>query len=72
MVCKFTLAATLYCLYVQWHAFAAWAAGQPVYLQVTVGSAILTLAYILFVLVLSSLAGTPKLIPGSSSASGRS
>jgi hypothetical protein len=61
----------MYCLYEQWHALAAWAAGQPVYLQITVGSAILTLAYVLFVLVLSSLAGTPKLIPGSSSGSSR-
>jgi hypothetical protein len=46
----------MYCLYEQWHALAAWAAGQPVYLQITVGSAILTLAYVLFVLVLSSAA----------------
>jgi hypothetical protein len=61
----------MYWLYEQWHALAGWAAGQPVYLQITVGSAILSLAYVLFVLVLSSLAGSPKLILGSSSSSSR-
>lgn len=66
-----TLVDALYWLYEKWHALAAWGAGQPACVRIAVGSAILTLAYILFVLVLSSLAGTPKLIPGSSSGSSR-
>lgn len=61
----------MYWLYEQWHALADWASGQPVYLQITVGSAILTLAYILFVLVLSSLSGTPRPMRSPSSESSR-
>ncbi len=42
-------------LLAEWHAVANWALGQPVIVQVAVGSAVLLLAYVLFVVVLTML-----------------
>ncbi len=39
----------------QWSTFADWAAAQHVLIQIVVGSLVLLLAYLLFVLVLSGL-----------------
>ncbi len=39
----------------EWNAIATWALGKPVIIQVAVGSAVLVLAYVLFVAVLTVL-----------------
>ena len=43
-----------------WRAFADWAAGQPLLVQLVVGSTVLLIAYILFALVLSRLTAPPR------------
>ena len=53
----------MYWLYEQWHAFADWAAGQPLYIQLAIGSAVLTVAYLLFSFTLSRLVRAPRLTP---------
>ena len=50
-------------LYEQWHAFADWAVGQPVYIQLAIGTTILVVAYVLFALTLSWLFRTPRVTP---------
>ena len=50
----------------QWISFADWAAGQPVLLQIVIGSLVLSMAYLAFVLVLNRIgawAGHPTLLP---------
>ncbi len=50
----------------QWCAFADWSAGQPVLCQIAIGSLILSMAYLIFVLVLNrigSWAGDPTFLP---------
>ena len=42
-------------LYEQWSAFAEWSMGQPAFVRLAIGSAILTVAYLLFVRTLSWL-----------------
>ncbi len=43
-----------------WRAFADWAASQPLLVQLVVGSTLLLIAYILFVIVLSKLTAPPR------------
>jgi len=57
-------------LYEQWHAFADWAAGQPVYVQLPIGIAILVVAYLLFLVVISRLFRLPPR-PGRDTQAGR-
>ena len=42
-------------LLTEWNALATWALGQPVVVQIAVGSAVLIVAYILFVATLTML-----------------
>ena len=52
----------------QWGAFADWTAGQPVLLQIAIGSLILLTSYLVFTLVLHRIAawaGCPTLLPPS-------
>lgn len=46
-------------LYEQWHALAQWGAGQPVYIQLVVGTTTLVLAYCAFALTVSWLLRLP-------------
>jgi hypothetical protein len=46
-------------LYEQWHALAQWAANQPVYIQLVVGTTTLILAYCAFALTLFWLLRLP-------------
>ncbi len=50
-----------------WHAFADWAAAQPVVVQIAIGTVLLTLAYALFVCILAKITGRPPVLPRSHS-----
>ena len=50
-----------------WQSFADWAAAQSVVVQITVGTILLTLAYGVFVCVLTKLTGRPPALPRSHS-----
>ncbi len=58
----------------QWIGFADWTASQPVLLQTVIGSLVLSMAYLAFVLVLNligSWAGYPTLLPSHHPTDGR-
>ena len=46
-----------------WRGFADWAAGQPVLVQIVIGTVLLTLAYVVFVGVLTKLTGRLPVSP---------
>ncbi len=53
-------------IFTQWGAFADWAANQPVLLQIAIGSFILSMVYLAFVLVINRInawAGYPSFPP---------
>lgn len=50
-----------------WRVFAEWAAAQSVLVQIVVGSALLILAYAIFVCILTKLTGRPPVLPRHSS-----
>ena len=57
LFCRPSTGMSMEWLFHNWQSFAAWTAAQSVVVQVTIGTILLTLAYAVFVCVLSKLTG---------------